>query len=193
MPTNTARLGLIKPATSGEAVDVSQLNTNADTIDQHIGFRQVTSGTRPATPFRGLMIEETDTGKLLWWNGVTWKAIKEDSGWVVPTLASSWDNNNSLNSRLLDGIVHLRGIIRHDSGSKTGPSIDVAVATLAVGHRPATTMRFNAIKWVSGAGTTEFMPEAVVTIKTDGTIDAHHLLATAYTGIICDGIRYPVG
>lgn len=72
MPTFTNRLNLQKPAggSSGtipgdDQADIDVLNDNADKIDAAVGVRYVTSTTRPATPYDGQLIKETDTGKLL--------------------------------------------------------------------------------------------------------------------------------
>lgn len=43
-----------------------------------------TSGTRPATPYAGQTVYETDTGLVRVWNGATWREVyagAEDTGW----------------------------------------------------------------------------------------------------------------
>lgn len=74
MSGSTTRLSLYKPGggSSGaygadETADIDKLNDNADKIDAAMGARNVTSTTRPATPYDGQLIKETDTGKLLVW------------------------------------------------------------------------------------------------------------------------------
>lgn len=76
MSTSTTRLGLVKPATT-ENYDVTVVNANADKVDNGVGALSVTSGTRPATPFPGQLIWETDTSRLMWWNstGATWVPV----------------------------------------------------------------------------------------------------------------------
>lgn len=68
----TNRLNLQKPAggSSGtipgdDPADIDVINDNSDKIDAAVGVRYVTSTTRPATPYDGQLIKETDTGKLL--------------------------------------------------------------------------------------------------------------------------------
>lgn len=71
----TTRLGLNKPdpdPVTGDFVDVSKLNDNADDIDATISFTVCTSGARPAVPFQGQAILETDTGKTFIWGGSAW-------------------------------------------------------------------------------------------------------------------------
>jgi hypothetical protein len=71
MATNTTKLGLIKPDFV-DVVDVADLNTNADDIDAAVGFALVTSSTRPATPWAGQAIFETDTDLAFVWDGTAW-------------------------------------------------------------------------------------------------------------------------
>lgn len=65
MATYTTRLGLYKPAADGsENVNVvSDLNDNWDRLDAMVSFVPVTTGTYPASAYRGESFYETDTGK----------------------------------------------------------------------------------------------------------------------------------
>ena len=60
MATNTTKLALSKPD-GVDLVDVAVLNGNFDKIDAASGATVCTSTTRPATPFNGQIIFETDT------------------------------------------------------------------------------------------------------------------------------------
>jgi len=71
MSTNTTRLGLIKPDFV-DVVDISELNSNAYDIDAAVGPADVTSRTRPAVPWNGQIIHETDTDTTLVWDGTAW-------------------------------------------------------------------------------------------------------------------------
>lgn len=74
----TARLGLLKPnpdPVTGDDVDITDLNLNADKIDAAISFTVVTSSTRPATPFQGQAIIETDTGRAYIRVGTSWSPL----------------------------------------------------------------------------------------------------------------------
>lgn len=74
----TTRLGLNKPdgdPVTGDVVDVEKLNENFDDIDATISFTACTSTTRPAAPFAGQGILETDTGKTYIWGGSAWLAL----------------------------------------------------------------------------------------------------------------------
>lgn len=74
----TSRLKLYKanPGT-GENVDVAKLNQSLDKIDGAIGATEVTSTTRPATPYPNQLIRETDTRRLYIWNATqsSWDQI----------------------------------------------------------------------------------------------------------------------
>jgi hypothetical protein len=77
MATTTSRAGLTKPAGT-ENISIAILNTNADLVDANLGFQPVTSGTRPAAPYNGQAIRETDTGLFYAHNGST----PASAGWV---------------------------------------------------------------------------------------------------------------
>lgn len=79
MATLTSRLKLRKPA-STDVVNVdTDLSGNFDAIDSAIGFEPVTSGTRPATPYIGQQIYETDTGYTYMWVGSWIRIITDDT------------------------------------------------------------------------------------------------------------------
>lgn len=65
--TNTPRLGLLKPAPTDSVDVVAQIDNNYDVIDAAIGTIVCTSTTRPATPYDGQTIRETDTGLHYIW------------------------------------------------------------------------------------------------------------------------------
>lgn len=76
----TTRLGLSKPNSdpvTGDFVDIDILNVNADKLDAALGAEPVTSATRPATPYDGKFIRETDTRRLYAWNATqaTWEQL----------------------------------------------------------------------------------------------------------------------
>jgi hypothetical protein len=85
--TLTTRLGLVKPTPgTGELVDViDHLNTNWDKVDASISMTICTSGTRPASPFDGQLIRETDTRRVLVWNATqsTWDPVLGQPGCQV--------------------------------------------------------------------------------------------------------------
>ena len=96
MATNTTKLGLIKPALA-DVVDVGNLNDNADSIDAAVGFTLCTNATRPATPWAGQVIFETDTGSSFVWDGDSWEAAGGGGGGSItvadtaPSPASAGD------------------------------------------------------------------------------------------------------
>jgi hypothetical protein len=85
MATTTTRLSLIKPDFT-DVVDISDLNSNADDIDANIGAVVVTSTTRPASPFTGQFIYETDTLSARIWNGTQWVGVGGAGGSLADTL-----------------------------------------------------------------------------------------------------------
>lgn len=81
MAATTSRLSLTKPGggstgliTPPDPVDIDVLNANFDKIDSVMGLQVVTSVTRPASPFDGQPIFETDTKRIRVYrqSGATW-------------------------------------------------------------------------------------------------------------------------
>jgi hypothetical protein len=70
LATSTTRLALTKPDTT-DLVDISVLNTNFNKIDSAAGAFVCTSTTRPATPYSGQIIYETDTDQSFVWDSAT--------------------------------------------------------------------------------------------------------------------------
>lgn len=72
MGTQTTRVKLYMPGGGSssiggadETADVDKLNQNSQLLDNVIGAKGYTSTTRPATPFQGQIILETDTGNMM--------------------------------------------------------------------------------------------------------------------------------
>ena len=85
MATSTPRLALIKPAGT-DLVSLSDINANYDKLDTNAGIFLCTSGTRPATPYSGQLIFETDTRRILQWSGSAW--VNHSIGVLVCTTAT---------------------------------------------------------------------------------------------------------
>lgn len=80
MGTSTAKLKLYKPAITGEAVDVAlAINNNMDKLEALLPFTICTSGARPASPFQGQTIYETDTDLVYYYTGTVWRKWLIDS------------------------------------------------------------------------------------------------------------------
>lgn len=79
MATTSARLSLTKPSDAEDA-DIATINANMDKIDSFIGYHVCTSTTRPASPYVGLAIYETDTGNRYIYTGSwVWTGNSDDS------------------------------------------------------------------------------------------------------------------
>lgn len=79
--TFTTKQGLIKPTPgTGDLVDITELNQNADKLDQNTPNFVCTSSTRPGIPFIGMKIFETDTKQEGTWNGTSWIGIRNIYG-----------------------------------------------------------------------------------------------------------------
>lgn len=72
MPGTTPRVGAPVPL-GGEVIDVDVIAQAFDAFDDNIGGFVCTSATRPATPFVGQIIYETDTKLSLVYTGAAWQ------------------------------------------------------------------------------------------------------------------------
>lgn len=73
MSSLTSRLALTKPDPNDSmATGGSVLSANYDILDAAVGAPTYTSGTRPAAPWVGRVIFESDTNNLRFWNGSKW-------------------------------------------------------------------------------------------------------------------------
>ena len=95
MATNTTRLNLYKPGggSSGlilpdEIADIDKINGNMDLIDAAIGVKNVTSTTRPATPYDGQIIRESDTKSVLIYSLALVAWVSVGAPLLVSTLAT---------------------------------------------------------------------------------------------------------
>lgn len=82
-PTPTPRYGYLKPDPD-DLYNVSITNGNSDIADAVGGIRRVTSGTRPSGPLIDTAIFETDTEKILVWDGDSWETIFDPADYVPP-------------------------------------------------------------------------------------------------------------
>lgn len=100
MATNTTKLALSKPDGT-DLVDVAVLNGNFDKIDAASGATVCTSTTRPATPFNGQVIFETDTLNALVYRSATtsWAILGGSTVASDPPVGAGngnfwWDSDN---------------------------------------------------------------------------------------------------
>jgi len=92
----TSKLNLYKPGggalgtnTPDEVADIDKLNGNFDLLDAAFGVTICTSATRPASPYVGRTIYQTDDSKILVWTGSAWATVAES---VSPTNVVTFTN-----------------------------------------------------------------------------------------------------
>ena len=157
MATTTTRLGLDKPAYS-DAADIAVLNQNFDDIDNAVGMKVVTSTTRPATPWNGQIIFETDTNATLVWDstGAAWKQI----GNAATVCTSSTRPASPLNGQLIYE-TDTRKILIYSTAATAWrtPFLEYAVAD------------FTALAALTGmvAGNIAFVTEGSITMTYSGS------------------------
>lgn len=100
MATTTTKLALTKPDGT-DLVDIAVLNTNADKIDAASGATICTSSTRPASPWNGQVIFETDTLNALVYRTSTtsWNILGGSTVASAPPAGAGngnfwWDSDN---------------------------------------------------------------------------------------------------
>lgn len=108
----TTRLALNKPdpdPVTGDYADIQKLNENFEKLDSSVGATICTSSTRPASPWHGQLINETDTKRLLYWDSLAWVVFHDPnaySAWsqFVPT----WQNTQTTQPNLGNGALITR-------------------------------------------------------------------------------------
>ena len=130
---STTRLGLYKSKSDGsELVSYTQdIGQNLDKLDAAAGFQIVTSSTRPATPYSGKPIIESDTGKLYYSNGsspasASWVEIPQPTNSFTLTGTKSITLNGTLNTTtkliaLISGDTFNRLEVTADGTMNWGP------------------------------------------------------------------------
>lgn len=178
----------INPADTG-AIPAGQITDTRPPVQVTRADVICTSTTRPPH-MMDLRIFESDTKFSYISDGAAWHFLSgPSSGWTAPlTLNVSWDTYTTFRSRLLNGIVYLKGLIRHDSGVQNGASA-ADILTLPVGHRPSDGRDITATRWVAGA-TPDKTAEALIRVEADGTVDTY-VVNPPVTGVIVDGISFP--
>jgi len=131
MSTTTTRLALIKPdpnPTTGDDVDVSEINTNSDIIDANIGWVICTSSTRPGSPWDGMGIYETDTDRFYVRAESAWNQIVGVTGSILNAgvkFSRAAAGDDIVNSKVTGDtqdrlVVDTDGAMLWGSGSATG-------------------------------------------------------------------------
>lgn len=116
----TTKLQLYKPGgglsgliTPDEIADIDRLNSNFDLIDLSTGFRNVTSGTRPLTPYDGLPIYESDTTRIRIWNNAAgqWLAPGAERGGSTDYSIADLDSLAGIVDALPGDVVNVRSAL----------------------------------------------------------------------------------
>jgi hypothetical protein len=155
-PSYTARLGLKKPA-GIDNYNIADNNGNADILDAFLPLTICTSVTRPASPFNGQGILETDTGRI-------WFYITALAAWVPNLLGG---RPNYLPTAPGTAAAFLRGELVNSATLAGNRFID---ARLAGAANPGYAMDFDGKNWWGPGGGTA--------LDTNLYRDSAHVLAT---------------
>jgi hypothetical protein len=98
MSTLTTRLQMLKPDGTDNINRINQLNNNWSILDSAVGVTECTSVTRPATPFPGQILRETDTLNVKFRNAA-------NSAWVtansIPIVSNTSDVTVPTNGQIV--------------------------------------------------------------------------------------------
>ena len=99
-------------------------------ISQGVGSLQTgvcTSTTRPASPYVGQMIYETDTGAILVWKGSSWSGVSKMRNVATFTTSGTW----TVPAGVTYAVAHIRGGggAMSQSGATSGGNSSVAFAS----------------------------------------------------------------
>lgn len=110
-PTPTTDLELLKPD-ANDLYNVGIPNGNMDILEA-VGAapQRVTSATRPSTPKRRQIIVETDTGRIMQWDGDSWEIVYSPPVITSPLVGGNrYDGtDNTLTTLAVNGTEQLTG------------------------------------------------------------------------------------
>lgn len=191
MAGETTRLKLIKPA-GGELIKVSDLNTNFDTLDNSPGIYICTSTTRPAAPFEGQRIYETDTKVTRVRIGSNWVWMGSAEDWVAAEawkaeLAAGTNGRYARVRFIANDVIAIEAYIRRDDGATYASGAHTGLFRLPVAFRPPNNKPINTLSWVNGAAYLyqgsggSVGSDGNVTINTGTTTSTGFYINTTYT------------
>lgn len=120
-----ARVAVAAAATTITSANITDLRTYAHTAG---GVQVVTSGTRPASAYEGQQVYETDTDRVVTWDGTAWQTSAQLGAWTAftPTWTATTTNPTLGNGTLtgayvqIGKTVHYRIRVRFGSTSIRG-------------------------------------------------------------------------
>jgi hypothetical protein len=160
VPTYTTRLGLTKQAGS-ENVNIGLINDVLDILDASVGVTVCTSGSRPASPFQGRAIYETDTGKILVNSGAS-----ASPSWQDPV------TNGLAGTITIGGDANISGTVRPTVA--TTATLAFGSAITGDGFRRFAVTGGGVVEWGAGSGSrdTNLYRSTANRLKTDDTFEA---------------------
>ena len=198
----TSKLGIALPVPgSGEPYTVSGFNAMITSLDTAAGFTICTSGSRPASPYSGQSIFETDTLGSFVWDGSAWQAAGGGGSIEVSSTAPASPGSGDLWWDSDDGKLY----IYYDDGSSqqwvdaAGPSVAVQ-STAPTGYEGQlwlddtdgsmyvyyTDPGGGASSWIGAVSRSGGILQVVSTAKTDtysASVGARPTISGAVTGL----------
>lgn len=142
-PTTPALSLLLATLTVPASGSIVVTNSSERTVAAGGVLPVATTSDRDAlTPWRGLVVQNGQTGRLEYFDGSAWRTVApdDDSGWASISIASGYQlNNDTLFSspavRRVGSSVFFRGAISKTVGDFPASSV-TTIATVGAGYRP---------------------------------------------------------
>lgn len=101
-----ARVAVAAAATTITSANITDLRTYAHSAG---GLQVVTSGTRPASAYEGQQVYESDTDRVVLWNGSAWQTSAQLGAWTAytPTWVGSTGSHTLGNGTLTGSYVQV--------------------------------------------------------------------------------------
>lgn len=196
MTTSTPKLGLVKANDTDDVDYEAHIGDGFDQIDLLLPTFVCTSGTRPGTPFAGMLIHETDTKHVLQYDGTRWIAY-------YGVYADSATRDSQVPSPRAGLIVWRTDLLsfQHYDGTAwkslyTGGSSDTGYVTSNTGFTAATNWSLGGTcRYRVRNGEVELYFEAdrnatAITVGTSGDITNTDILSAIPTAIRPANVKY---
>lgn len=156
VPANAIVLAMVDVPANDTAITNSQITDRRRRAAGLGGVGVVTSGARPAAPYEGQVIYETDTDKLLVYTGAAWVEMAPAGAWSTYTPANTnitvGNGVQSASFTRLGRLIHARYKLTWGSTTAFGGAVQVGLPAAEVG---GLTVVGNA--WMLDSGTGEFI------------------------------------
>ncbi|MFD6324184.1 hypothetical protein ACFWOL_15240 [Streptomyces sp. NPDC058442] len=152
---DTGTTGMWEILLAGVTVPSGAASVTVTRGELYVGarVRPCLSAHRNLHPVRGEMAWETNTGRLVLWDGSTWLVVYEHSGIVsIDSPLSTWTNASASVLEKRNGTVHMRlGSFERKAGNLSGSTMSRLPVLIPAAYRHPTRDQ-HILAYISGAG-----------------------------------------